>query len=95
MIGLVIPMYIVGAGLTTSAIVRYLFRASRALRDVDAMVAERGHSKFIIADFDAQWGVDRRSPAQAARRDFCFDLALIGGGSAMSAAASILAIATG
>ena len=73
-------------------ITRLLQRSRRTLRALDAKVAERGHPHKDWSDFDESWSSDLRDEARRERADLWSDLALIGGGLLLGAAANIASL---
>lgn len=84
-------MFVVGAGLQTLALLRYLRRASRDLARAEAVARNRGSSSWTLGDLDAMMR-DIRDEPRRAKRDFGIDLAFIGGGAFLGALASILSL---
>jgi hypothetical protein len=84
-------MYVVGAALQASALVRYLRSTSAELQAAKEVAEKRGSPAMSYKEVKAKFS-NAVAPLEQKRHDLKTELALIASGAALGATASILSI---
>ena len=86
---MLVVLNVLAAVLPAWGLIRLLVRATRQLREIRALTAERGYGHVSYDDVKEFFGPDLQHRTRGEVRELWIDLALVGGGLALGAVANI------